>query len=39
MLTGALAAPDDEPDIEYDSDNDSYQQDLDAWKEGELISQ
>ena len=37
MLTGVLTAPDDELDIEYDSDNDPYQQDLDAWKEGELI--
>ena len=37
MLTGASTAPDDELDIEYDSDNDPYQQVLDSWKEGELI--
>jgi hypothetical protein len=39
MLTGALTGPDDDDrlDIEYDPDNDPYQQDLDAWKEGELI--
>jgi hypothetical protein len=38
MLTGTLIAPDDdELVIEYDSDNDPYQQDLDAWKEGKLI--
>jgi hypothetical protein len=41
-----LTGPDDDDDddddrlhIEYDSGNDPYQQDLDAWKEGELISQ
>jgi hypothetical protein len=37
MLIGALTAPDDELVIEYDWDDDPYQRDLDAWKEGELI--
>jgi hypothetical protein len=31
MLTGALTAPDEEP-IEYDSDEDPYQEALDAYE-------
>lgn len=37
MLIGALTAPDDEPVIEYDWDDDPYQQVIDDWKEGKLI--
>jgi hypothetical protein len=39
MLTGALTASDDERDTEYDSDDDPYQREIDAWKEGELIEE
>ena len=37
MLTSTLTASDDEQIIDYDSDDDPYQQAIDAWKEGKVI--